>query len=218
MADLTVLRQVVFFEGLSDERLMVLGDYMTTHRYKKNTIVMNQGDPTDSMFVVAKGRCRLYRSDAQGRELVISMRGVGDYFGALALLDGQGRVYSVQTLEPSTIYQIPRHDFLEMLDAHPGIALNLLRSMAERMRRMAEDVSCLALMDVYGRLAHILDKESREVDGVQKTGRLTQQDLADMTGASREMIGRIMKDLREGEYIAVENKEIILLKKLPHNW
>jgi len=218
MADLSILRQVVFFGGLSDERLEVLGDYMSTHHYKKNTIVMNQGDPTDSLFVVAKGRCRLYRSDASGRELVISMRGVGDYFGALALLDGQGRAYSVQTLEAATLYQIPRHDFLAMLDAHPEIALNLLRSMAERMRRMAEDVSCLALMDVYGRLAHILNKESEEVDGVRKTGRLTQQDLADMTGASREMIGRIMKDLREGGYISVENKQVILNKKLPHSW
>ena len=218
MADLTILRQVVFFEGLSDERLMVLADYMSTHHYKKNTIVMNQGDATDSLFVVAKGRCRLYRSDEQGKELVISLRGAGDYFGALALLDGQGRVYSVQTLEPTTLYQIPRHDFLEMLHKHPEIVLNLLRSMAERMRRMAEDVSCLALMDVYGRLAHVLDKESAEVGGIRKTGRLTQQDLADMTGASREMIGRIMKDLREGGYISVQNKEIILLRKLPRNW
>jgi len=218
MADLIVLRKVVFFEGLSDQRLMVLGDYMSTHRYKKNTIVMNQGDPTDSMFVVAEGRCRLYRSDAQGKELVISLRGVGDYFGALALLDGQGRAYSVQTLESTTLYQIQQHDFLEILDKHPEIALNLLRSMAERMRRMAEDVSCLALMDVYGRLAHVLDKESAEVGGVRKTSRLTQQDLADMTGASREMIGRIMKDLREGGYISVENKEIILHRELPHSW
>lgn len=218
MADLAILQQVVFFEGLSDERLKVLGDYMSTHRYKKNSIVMNQGDPTDSLFVVAEGRCRLYRSDAQGRELVISLRGAGDYFGALALLDGQGRAYSVQTLEPTTIYQVPRHDFLEMLDKHPEIALNLLRSMAERMRRMAEDVSCLALMDVYGRLTHILHKESAEQDGILKTGRLTQQDLADMTGASREMIGRIMKDLKLGGYISVESKEIILHRKLPHSW
>lgn len=214
----SVLRSNVLLRDLPEESLHVWTEYLTVHKYKKNTIVMNQEDSTYSLFMVGDGRCRLYRSDEDGNEAIISIREAGDYFGILALLDGGARVYSVQTLEPSTLYQISRDDFLNMLNEHPEVGLTLMRTMAQRMRRMAEDVSCLALFDVYGRISHVLNKEGKQDGDYLRTGRLTQQDLANMTGSSREMVGRILKDLKEGGYITVENKEILVLKPLPKNW
>jgi CRP/FNR family transcriptional regulator, cyclic AMP receptor protein len=122
------------------------------------------------------------------------------------------------TLEPTRLMVIARSNFMRCLASNPEIALNLIEPMTSRIRMLAENVSNLALMDVYGRVARTLLQHAAEEDGVLKTGKLTQQEIADMVGASRAMVSRILKDLKIGGYIDIDRKRIIINQKLPSRW
>jgi CRP/FNR family cyclic AMP-dependent transcriptional regulator len=124
----------------------------------------------------------------------------------------------VMTMEPSRLMIIARGDFMSCLASNPEIALNLIEPMTSRIRMLAENVSNLALLDVYGRVARILLQHAAEEDGVLKTDKLTQQEIADMVGASRAMVSRILKDLKTGGYINIDRKRIIINQKLPSHW
>ena len=213
-----MLESVPLFSGLSDEALASIEQHGTVKSYKKNTIIINQDDETDSLYVILSGNVRVFISGEDGREAVLNHQGPGEYFGELALLDRQPRVASVMTMEPSKFMVISRDDFMKCLSGNPEIALNLIRPMTSRIRMLAQNVSSLALLDVYGRVARTLLQQAIEQDGVLMTDKLTQQDIAGMVGASRAMVSRILKDLRAGGYISIEKKRITIHQKLPPHW
>jgi CRP/FNR family cyclic AMP-dependent transcriptional regulator len=134
------------------------------------------------------------------------------------LIDKQPRVASVMTTEPSKFMIISREDFLACLSKNPEIAVNLIKPMTSRIRMLAKNVSSLALLDVYGRVARILLEQAVQQGDVLVTVKLTQQEIADMVGASRAMVSRILKDLKEGGYISIEKKRITIHQKLPSHW
>jgi CRP/FNR family cyclic AMP-dependent transcriptional regulator len=213
-----MLENVPLFSGLPAKELAEIEQHGTVKSYKKNTIVINQDDETYSLYVILSGSVKVFISGEDGREAVLNHQSAGDYFGDLALIDRQPRVASVMTTEPSTLMIISREDFLRCLSKNPEIAINLIKPMTSRMRMLARNVSSLALLDVYGRVARTLLDEAREVDGRLLTEKLTQQEIADMVGASRAMVSRILKDLKIGGYISIEKKRITILQKLPPRW
>jgi CRP/FNR family cyclic AMP-dependent transcriptional regulator len=213
-----MLENVPLFSGLPAKELAEIEQHGTVKSYKKNTIVINQDDETYSLYVILSGSVKVFISGEDGREAVLNHQSAGDYFGDLALIDRQPRVASVMTTEPSTLMIISREDFLRCLSKNPEIAINLIKPMTSRMRMLARNVSSLALLDVYGRVARTLLDEAREVDGRLLTEKLTQQEIADMVGASRAMVSRILKDLKTGGYISIEKKRITILQKLPARW
>jgi CRP/FNR family cyclic AMP-dependent transcriptional regulator len=213
-----MLENVPLFSGLPAKELAEIEQHGTVKSYKKNTIVINQDDETYSLYVILSGSVKVFISGEDGREAVLNHQSAGDYFGDLALIDRQPRVASVMTTEPSTLMIISREDFLKCLSNNPEIAINLIKPMTSRMRMLARNVSSLALLDVYGRVARTLLNEAREVDGRLITEKLTQQEIADMVGASRAMVSRILKDLKIGGYISIEKKRITILQKLPPRW
>ncbi len=213
-----MLEHVQLFSGLSAEVLAEIEQHGTVKSYNKNTIIINQSDETDSLYVILSGRVKVFVSGKDGREVVLNYQVPGEYFGEMSLIDRQPRAASVMTVEPSRLMVIARGDFMRCLSSNPEIALNLIKPMSSRIRMLAENVSNLALLDVYGRVARTLLQHAAEEDGVLKTGKLTQQDIADMVGASRAMVSRILKDLRTGGYINVDKKCIIINQKLPPNW
>ncbi len=213
-----MLEHVQLFSGLSAEVLAEIEQHGTVKSYNKNTIIINQSDETDSLYVILSGRVKVFVSGKDGREVVLNYQVPGEYFGEMSLIDRQPRAASVMTVEPSRLMVIARSDFMRCLSSNPEIALNLIKPMSSRIRMLAENVSNLALLDVYGRVARTLLQHAAEEDGVLKTGKLTQQDIADMVGASRAMVSRILKDLRTGGYINVDKKCIIINQKLPPNW
>jgi len=149
----------------------------------------------------------------------VNMQGPCEHFGELALLDSTPRSASVMTTEKTKLAVVSKPDFQRMLAAHPGIALSLIRDLTRRVRVLSENVKSLALLDVYGRVAKTLLAMASDRDGkliVEK--RLTQQDIANRVGASREMVARIMKDLTTGGYISVANKHIVINEKLPERY
>lgn len=213
-----MLENVALFSGLAKESLEEIEQHGSVKTFKRNTIVINQDDETDSLYVILSGSVKVYISGPDGREVVLNHQGAGDYFGDLALIDKQPRAASVMTMEPSRFMIISRDDFMRCLSGHPEIALNLIKPLTSRIRMLAQNVSNLALLDVYGRVAHTLLQEAKEQDGVLVTDKLTQQDIADMVGASRAMVSRILKDLRAGGYISIEKKRITIQQKLPEHW
>jgi len=213
-----MLENVPLFAGLTKEALADVEQHGSVKSFRKGAIVISQDDETYSLYVILSGSVKVFISGEDGREAVLNYQRAGDYFGDLALIDKQPRVASVMTTEPSTFMIISREDFLTCLSHNPEIAINLIKPMTERMRMLAQNVSSLALLDVYGRVARILLQQASEQDGVLATDKLTQQEIADMVGASRAMVSRILKDLKAGGYISVDKKCITIHQKLPQHW
>ncbi|MEN8132754.1 MAG: Crp/Fnr family transcriptional regulator [Pseudomonadota bacterium] len=214
-----MLDNVPLFSGLSSAALTEIEQHGTVKSFRKNTIVINQDDETYSLYVILSGSVRVFISGEDGREAVLNHQSAGDYFGDLALIDKQPRVASVMTTEASRFMIISREDFMACLSKNPEIAINLIKPMTSRMRMLARNVSNLALLDVYGRVARVLLEQAEEQeDGEMITEKLTQQEIADMVGASRAMVSRILKDLKAGGYISIVNKRITIHQKLPSRW
>ncbi|MBN8284474.1 Crp/Fnr family transcriptional regulator [Zoogloea sp.] len=213
------LDRVDLFDGLSDEQAEVLKSRSRVRNFAPNTIVVNEGDDGSSLFVVQSGALKAYLTDNIGREVTLSLLDPGDYFGELALLDDAPRSASVIALTRSEVLQIPRAAFLALIEAHPACMQIVVRNLVGRIRKLTESVRSLALVDVFGRIARVFESLAVETDGVGIIDRrLTQQDLANMVGASREMVNRILRDMVSGGYVEIEPHRIIVRKKLPRHW
>jgi len=206
------------FGPLPPATLQALAGSAIARRFPKNAVLINEGEQGDSLFVVLSGRVKVYASNDAGKQIVIDFHGPGECVGEMSL-DGSPRSASVVTTEPTTCAIVSRAHFREFLHEHPEFALYLIGKLIQRARRTTESVKSLALSDVYGRLVRLLDALAREVDGRMVVAeKLTQQDIADRVGSSRDMISRLMKDLVAGGYLAIEDRTIVVLKRLPSAW
>ena len=211
-----MLEDVAIFSGLNPAELELLEHHMVTRSFKKNTIIINEGDEASTFFIIITGAIKVFLSNKEGKEIIINAQGPGDHFGELALLDGAPRSASVITTEKSTIGVISKEDFHHVLSRNTDLALNLIRELTRRVRFLSDNVRTLALMDVYGRVAKVLLGMAQEEDGKMViNNRPTQQDIANHIGASREMVARILKDLSTGNYITIDGKRLIINDKLP---
>jgi len=203
---------------LQSETLNAIAASGVIRTFPRNSILINEGDVGDSLFIVLSGRVKVFASNEHGREFVIDFHGPGEYVGEMSL-DGERRSASVVTVEPTTCAIVNRAQFRDFLAQNPDFAQHLIQILIRRCRSATENVKSLALSDVYGRLVRLLNALSVEHDGRQVVEeRLTQQDIADRVGASRDMIGKLMKDLVGGGYLAVEDRRITILKRLPPGW
>jgi len=216
---MNLLAKIGLFEGLDPTALAALTQQLVSRGVPKNTIVLSEGDTTDALFVIVSGRVKVFVANDQGREITLCTQGPGEYFGELALLDGDGRSASVMTLEPCQFAVIERGAFLECLATYPSMAMPLIRNLSRRIRRLTNLARNLALLDVYGRIVRTLLDLAQENHGQRVIDKkLTHQELANRVGASREMVSRIMKDLTDGGYIRVESGRMIISAHLPPGW
>lgn len=204
--------------ALSDSELQAVVAYGVERAYPRNVVLLSEGDSTDSFYVILAGRVRIYASDQDGHEVVFGTQGPGEYFGEM-VLDGGLRSASVITLEKSRFLVVPKQQLRELIAANPEFALNMMKKLITRVRALTVSVKSLALMDVYGRVAHLLlELAEQKDDALVIDGRLTQQELASRVGASREMVGRIMKDLTEGGYLSLHRNRIVINRRPPEHW
>jgi CRP/FNR family cyclic AMP-dependent transcriptional regulator len=186
--------------------------------FPRSAVLINEGDAGDSLYIILTGKVKVYASNAAGREVVIDFHGPGEYVGEMSLA-GAPRSASVITVEPTTCAIVTRAHFRDFILAHPDFALHLIEKLIDRARRTTEAVKSLALSDVYGRLVRLVLTLAREVDGkLVVPEKLTQQDIAERIGASRDMVSRLMKDLVAGGYFSVTERTITVLKKPPPGW
>ena len=201
--------------GLPTALLETLARHGNTRPFRAHTILINEGDASDSLYIVVSGRLRTYASSQEGRDVVLAEHGPGDYVGELSL-DGGVRSASVKTVEPTTCCVVAGAQMRAFLAEHPDFALHLSKKLTRMVRRLTEQVKSLALQDVYGRMVRVLMELSDPV-GDERVVRekLTQQDIADRVGSSREMVNRVIKDLSSGGYVSVREGRYVIQRKLP---
>ena len=206
------------FPGLDERELHALSAHATVQTFPKNCVIVNEGDRSDSIFIISSGRVKVFLRGEDGRDVVLNFHGPGEHFGELALNEAP-RSASVVTLEPTTFQIITKQDFRQFLAANPDFALRLINRLMGRVRVLTENVKNLALLDVYGRVVRLLLELAVERDGRPIiTEKLSQKDIADRVGASREMVSRIFKELVAGGYVSVEGRRITINKALPRRW
>src|SRR5882724_76215 len=203
---------------LSEADLREIAKRAVTRTFPKNTVVVSEGDRTDSLYIVVSGRAKVYVSDEKGKEIVLNDAGPGEYFGEMMLDEGP-RSASVMTTEPTRFLIVPKEDFSGFVAKSPEFSLHVMKKLIRRVRALTNDVKSLALMDVYGRVARMLIELAVERDGALVIEeKPTQQEMASRIGASREMISRILTDLASGGYIEVERDLIVIARALPRAW
>lgn len=204
---------------LDAEQLRSLTAGLARKTYRRNTVIINAGDESDTFYFIDSGRVKVVIQDENGKEVILAMLGDGDYFGEMALFDAQPRSASVVTLQETRLCLISRREFRDSLAREPDLAIAIILGLTRRLRAANEQIESLAFKDVYGRVARILQQLAKELDGrLVVDEKLTQQDIASMVGASREMVSRIFRELATGGYIALEGKRIVLQEKLPSGW
>jgi CRP/FNR family cyclic AMP-dependent transcriptional regulator len=187
--------------------------------YKKNSVVINEGDVGESLFILLQGRVKVYATDDNAREITYGNIEAGDFFGEMSL-DGGPRSASVITLEPSVCSVVTRNSVREHLAVEPAFAMELVTHVIRLARSATETARQMALLDVYGRVISTLESEEGpgRPDAPVMLEQITHQSIASRVGASREMVSRLLKDLEKGGYITMGVKKITLLKKLPARW
>ena len=197
------------------KKLASLGRLRT---YPKNTVFITEGDSSDAVFVVLTGKVKVFVADTEGHEMILDTHGPGEYVGEMAM-DGNPRSASCMTLEPTMFSVVARDPIREAIRANPDFALDMIAKVIDRARLATDNVKHLALLDVYGRVARLLLNMAVEKDGkLVIPDKITQQEIAERVGASRDMVSRIFRDLTVGGYITVDHRVITINKKPPARW
>ena len=206
-------------QAVMSEALLALVALGETRRYRKGTLLIQEGDFGDTIFIILSGRMRVFSSGDNDREITYGVYGSGEYIGEMSL-DGGPRSASVITVEACTCAVVSRRTLERFIAERPEFAFELLGKVIRRVRVATLNARQLALNDVYGRLKLLLVSLAvLQADGTQRVAeRLTHQEMANRLGCSREMVSRLMKDLERGGYVAVQDSRIVLLKALPQRW
>ena len=214
------LKSIPLFSSLNDDEVALLSQARVMKSYAAGVTIINDGDTSNALYIITKGGVKVCISNEQGREVVITQLSEGEYFGEMSLIDEKPRSASIITRSACEISLIQKDDFQRLLASNPALSLAVMRGLSERLRKADRKIETLALMDVYGRIARaLLDMAVDNGDGrMVVVEKLTQTDLANMVGSSREMVNRIMKDLTTGGYISRQDRKIYVNTKLPSGW
>ena len=215
MDEREVLRTVPIFSELSDEDITSLAHLAIRKRYPKDTVVFFENEEGDFFFTILEGRIKVTILGDDGREVILSVLGPGDFFGEMALLDNEPRSATAIAVEESELLSLHRSDFQTVLNDNKSITSALIRVLSARLRRANHQISTLALLDVYGRVARVIVDMAREEGKRLRDGRIafrraTHQEIANRIGTTRETVTRMLKDLERQGLIHVEGKEIVV--------
>lgn len=210
-----LLAETEFFGVLDRDALRAVGERLTTRRYQKGDIIFHEADPGETLLIVAEGLVKIFVRSETGDELVLATLARGRTFGDLAIFDSGRRSASAQALEPTLLLSLYRNEFLELMRDHPAVMEGLHRSIANLFRRLLQQASDLAFLDLHGRVAKILvelAEDRGETSGAHVTLdlRMSQSELASMAGGSRPMVNRILKHFEERGYLEVRGRGLVL--------
>jgi CRP/FNR family cyclic AMP-dependent transcriptional regulator len=195
--------------------LREISKHATQRRYAARTLIVQEGDRPESLYIILEGRVKAYVSDSSGREVLLSTMGPGEFFGEVSLDEGP-RSASVMSLEPCVLSVVPLADLDRFIRENPPFASHFIKHLIGRIRSLTKNVGSLALMDAYGRVARLLLESSVTKDGVQFVPeRLTQADIASRVGCTREMVSRVFKDLVQQGHVSLEADRIVIHRTPP---
>ncbi|MBL0086668.1 MAG: Crp/Fnr family transcriptional regulator [Ideonella sp.] len=207
------------FSCLSDD-LSALARRGEVRRYRKGTLLIQEGDQGETLFIILSGRLRSFSEGENEREITYGVYGPGEYLGEMSL-DGGRRSANVITLEASTCVVVTRQTLEAFIAERPQFAFELLAKVIRRARVATLSARQLALNDAYGRLKLLLEAlaEPARADGSRVVHeRLTHRDMSNRLGCSREMVSRLMKDLERGGYLHSDGGQLVLTRALPARW
>jgi len=207
------LRKIPLFADVGDEALETIGDLLIERRIPKHQTIVEEGLVGDYMYVIRDGEVKVTKLSGDGREKILELLGPGDFFGEMSLLDNAVRSASVKSLNETRILALSRHDFLKELRRNPYLAMAVIQELTRRVRQMDEQASSLSFQRVKERtkgLLRRLAKNDSEMSGRHSTPPLTHQQIADMIGTSRETVTRIVKRLKQDDWLVQEGKKYLV--------
>jgi len=214
--DNDVLRQSPLFSALDDEAATALRASMSETRLRRGEVLFHEGDEGDKLYIVTEGKVKLGRTSSDGRENLLAIQGPGQMFGELSLFDPGPRSATVTAVTDATFSSLSHEDLLRWLDGRPAVARGLLAQLAGRLRRANDVVADLVFSDVPGRVAKALldlaDRFGRTAeDGIHVHHDLTQEELAQLVGASRETVNKALADFAHRGWLRLEGKSVLIL-------
>ncbi len=210
------LAKISFLANQDDAALNLLAAKAKMAKFPKRTFIISEGDRSDALYIVLSGKVRIFRADENSKEVTLMLQEAGTCFGKLALLSDQARSATVETLEPTECAIISKADFMQWLNAHPAVSIELLSFLSEKIRSLTDKVTELTLSNPYERTVKMLLKlATKEGDYLVIHNKPTQESLANMVGVGRETIAKFLHGLAEGGYLVMEGKSIKIQKKLP---
>jgi CRP-like cAMP-binding protein len=210
-----LLKQVPFLTELSSAELASLTQSLRRRRYRQNEVIFHRDDPGDALFIVLSGTVKIGLRHEDGREITLTLLGAGDYFGELAVLDGEPRSADATAVEPVETLVLPRQVFLQFIDDNPEVARALLAAMSRKyVRRLTNTVHDAAFLDVPGRLARVLvnlaGEEAADPNGARRL-KTTQVELAAMVGETRESVNKWLGYFERQVWVQRERGAILIL-------
>jgi CRP/FNR family transcriptional regulator len=212
----SVLAQAPLFAALDDESSAILEAALTNRTIARGHVVFREGDAGDRLFIVTDGKVKITRAATDGRENLLALLGAGEMFGELSLFDPGPRTATVTAVTEATLASLDHDDLRPLLSERPGVAVHLLRALAQRLRRTNEAMADLVFTDVPGRVAKaLLDLAERfgspEADGTRVRHDLTQEELAQLVGASRETVNKALSEFAHRGWLRIEGRSVLLL-------
>jgi CRP/FNR family transcriptional regulator/CRP/FNR family cyclic AMP-dependent transcriptional regulator len=213
--EVTLLEKVPLFSGLSDDGLKRLAQVTTTKAFPKDHTVVEENELGETLYMILSGKVKVVNIGPDGKEVILSVLGSGEFFGEMSLLDDEPRSATVISMEKTEMMLLRRKDFLNLWESNKEILSRVLSVISGRLRHANAQIRSLALVDVMGRIARLFldlaEKEGRKLlDGSIVFRRPTHQEIASMVGTSRETVSRMIGDLAREGYIKISGKDIII--------
>lgn len=210
-----LVERVSLFAGLDAESLRELTSAMRRRVFRPGEVIFHRDDPGQVLYVIQTGKVKIYITSPDGQEVSLAVFGQGDYFGELALLDGQPRSASAVAIEQADTFALQRSDFISAVMRHPRIAIQVMGVLSRRLRQTDSMIEDLLFLDVHGRVAKKLlelaeTHGARTPEGIRIELRLTQGELAAMVGASRESVNKVMGYFSDKQFISTDRYKITI--------
>jgi CRP/FNR family transcriptional regulator, cyclic AMP receptor protein len=208
---------VQLFSGLAPEALAQLGAVMKPRHLVRGQTLYLKGDPGDHLYVIQSGEVKLVLSGGDGQESILDMLREGQYFGEMALLDEQPRSADVVAVQRTLLLSLHRDDFRAIIERYPTAAFVIFRALVQRLRRTTDLLEESLFLDLPSRLARVLLRLAREFgretpSGIRIERPMTQQELAELVGATRPRVGEHLQRLRRQKILGGEGREIETLR------
>jgi CRP/FNR family transcriptional regulator, cyclic AMP receptor protein len=209
------LKKITLFSKLDPAQLALLASLATLQEVRRRRVIFLTGDPGTSVFFVNAGRVKVSRVTRDGKELTLAYRGPGEIFGEVCLLDGGPREEMAEAMENALVMELPREEFVDLLDTNASIGAGLTRIMCQRRRELESKVEDLVFKDVNAKLSELLLDLGRDygVDdnrGTLLAVKITHQEMANLIGSTRETVSLTLSQFKRNMYITTEGRKIIL--------
>ena len=210
------LASTPLFAALDDEAAAALRSCMNDVKVARGRTLFNEGEPGDRLYIVTEGKIKLGRTASDGRENLLAILGPGEMFGELSLFDPGPRTATATAVTDTSVLGLGHDELEPWLTGRPEVAAQLLGALAQRLRRTNEAMADLVFSDVPGRVAKALLDLARRFgvqseDGLHVTHDLTQEELAQLVGASRETVNKALADFASRGFLRLEARAVVIL-------